>query len=70
MNHIPNTLREHRRKMKLTQTQVAQALGLQCTDRISKWEQGLTYPHIVNLFKLAKLYGVQVEELYENTDVE
>ena len=61
---IPNTLREHRKRMKLTQNQVAQALGLQYTDRISRWEQGLTYPHVVNLFKLAKLFQVSAEKLY------
>jgi transcriptional regulator with XRE-family HTH domain len=66
MNHepIPNTLREHRKKAGLTQLQVAHQLNFRSSDRISRWEKGLTYPHVVNLFKMAKLYGVKAEELY------
>lgn len=61
---IPNTLREHRIKAGLRQLDVAHKLGFVSTDRISKWEKGLTYPHVVNLFKLASLYGVQPHDLY------
>lgn len=64
MNHISNTLREHRKKANLKQSDVAHALGLKSTDRISRWEQGLTYPHVVNLFKLCKIYKVLPHELY------
>ena len=64
MNTIPNTLREHRKRVNLKQSDVAEALGFKSTDRISRWEKGLTYPHVVNLFKLAKLYGVMPHELY------
>jgi transcriptional regulator with XRE-family HTH domain len=66
MNHemIPNTLREHRKSAGLSQLEVAVKLGFKSSDRISKWEQGLTYPHVMNLFKLAKIYGVKSEELY------
>lgn len=66
MKKIPNTLKEHRLKANLTQTEVANALGFKSNDRISYWEQGLTYPHVKNLFKIAKIYGVIAEELYTN----
>ncbi len=61
---IPNTLREHRLKAGLLQSDVARELGFKSTDRISRWEQGQTYPHVVNLFKMARLYGVKAEYLY------
>lgn len=64
MKKIPNTLKEHRLKSNFTQTEVAKLLGLNCADRISRWEQGLTYPHVRNLFKLANIYEVKVEDLY------
>ena len=68
MKNIPNTLREHRKRAGLLQIDIAQKLGFTTTERISRWEKGLTYPHVINLFKLAKLYGVTAEELYgENT---
>lgn len=59
-----NNLRECRKKVNLKQTDVAQALGFKSTDRISRWEKGTAYPHIQNLFKLARLYGVSIEKLY------
>ena len=64
MKTIQNTLREHRIRKGLTQLQVAEYLGFKSTDRISKWESGLMYPQVTNLFKLAKLYNVSAENLY------
>ena len=60
----PNNLRAHRIKAGLRQLDVARALGLESTDRISRWENGSAVPHILNLFKLARLYGTQPEKLY------
>ncbi len=48
----------------LRQVDVTCALGFSSTDRISKWEEGLAYPHMLNLIKLSRLYGVEPEELY------
>lgn len=64
MKQIPNTLRDHREKAGLRQLDVAEKLGFSTTDRISRWEQGLTFPHVVNLFKLSSLYKVTPQELY------
>lgn len=62
---IPNNLKKYRLKAGLKQTDVAQVLGLSSTDRISRWENGLKYPHVTNLFKLGKLYNINVQELYQ-----
>lgn len=66
MNNKPftNNLREHRTKAGLLQRDVASSLGLDCADRLSRWENGSAVPHIVNLFKLAALYRVEPHELY------
>jgi transcriptional regulator with XRE-family HTH domain len=59
-----NSLRFHRTNAGLRQTDVARLLGLDCADRLSRWENGLAVPSIVNLFKLATVYKVEPRELY------
>ena len=61
---FPNNLREYRLKAGLRQSDVASRLGLDCADRLSRWENGKAAPSIVNLFKLAALYGAPAEKLY------
>lgn len=58
-------LRFYRKQAGLRQVDVAARLGLTSTDRISHWEKGKTFPHLVNLFKLSVLYKVPAQELYE-----
>lgn len=62
--YIPNSLRTHRKAAGLRQRDVARALGLASTDRISRWENGVAVPHLKNLFGLAILYHVSPQELY------
>ena len=47
---------------KLTQEQVAKALGIDQTN-ISCWENDKTRPEYENLIKLSKLYDVTLDEL-------
>ncbi len=61
---IPNTLKERRKQAGLRQMDVANTLGFHSIDRICRWEKGRAYPHVRNLFKLSKLYGVKPHELY------
>jgi transcriptional regulator with XRE-family HTH domain len=68
MNKIPNKLREFREARGYTQREVATALGLKHTNKLSKWELGKGYPSVVNLLRLAKLYGVEVEGVYGITN--
>jgi len=60
----PNKLRFFREQTGLLQKDVAKALGLDCADRISRWENGIAMPSIVNLFRLAAVYGVMPNDLY------
>lgn len=55
-------MRELREKKGLTQKQVAKELGVD-QSTVSLWEQGVCYPRVGNLRKLAKLYGVSVDRL-------
>ncbi len=63
-NKYPNTLKELRLKNHLTQRQVTAYLNLQGESRLSRWEQGQSYPSVFNLMKLCKLYKVPVEKIY------
>ncbi len=60
----PNTLREYRAKAGLLQRDVASSLGLDCADRLSRWENGRAMPSVANLFKLAALYKTEPQALY------
>lgn len=53
---------EHRKRMKLTQDQLAEQLGI-TAQAISKWENDQSCPDITVLPKLADIFGVSTDEL-------
>ncbi len=55
-------LKYHRTSSKMTQEFVAEAVGVS-RQAVSKWENGLSDPSTSNLFILADLYGISVEDL-------
>jgi len=59
---LGEVLKEHRLRCHMTQEFVAESLGVS-RQAVSKWENGTSDPSTSNLFALAKLYGVSVEEL-------
>ena len=65
MTSYPNSLRTHRKAAGLRQREVARLLGLNGTERISKWENGHAVPQMKSLFRLAALYRVRPQELYD-----
>ena len=58
-------LKEHRVRCKMTQEFVAESLGVS-RQAVSKWENGTSDPSTSNLFALAKLFGISVEELLKD----
>lgn len=63
--YIPkNNLKKLRTTKNLTQQDVADILGLNAVDRISRWENGTKAPNLINLFRLSGIYEVSVESLY------
>ena len=59
---LGETLKAHRARCRMTQEFVAESLGVS-RQAVSKWENGTADPSTSNLFALAKLFGVSVEEL-------
>lgn len=64
---LGEVLKNHRTKNKMTQEFVAEAIGVS-RQSVSKWEQGISDPSTSNLFALAKLFGVSVEELLKEVE--
>ena len=59
---LGEVLKEYRTHRCMTQEFVAESLGVS-RQAVSKWENGTSDPSTSNLFALAKLYGVEIEEL-------
>lgn len=59
---LGETLRELRTERNMTQEFVAESLGLS-RQAVSKWENGSSEPSTTNLIAIAKLYGIEPEEL-------
>ena len=56
-----------REKAGMTQTEAAKALGVN-QSAVSFWESGKTQPRSAQLPKIAKLYGVTVDDLLREDD--
>ncbi len=61
-------LRRLRLAKKLTQEQVAGILGVSAQS-VSRWECATTYPDVTMLPSIAQLYGVTIDDLYQETSV-
>ena len=64
---LGEVLKAHRTQCKMTQEFVAETIGVS-RQAVSKWENGTSDPSTSNLFALAKLYGVSVEELLKEVE--
>lgn len=62
---LGETLKDHRVRCKMTQEFVAERIGVS-RQAVSKWENGTSDPSTSNLFALAKLFGISVEELLKD----
>lgn len=62
-NFFSENLRRLRLEKQLTQEQTAEQLGVS-PQSVSRWECGNTYPDVMLLPQIARLYGVTVDDLY------
>lgn len=60
--NVSKNIRKHRKRNNLTQAQLAAHLCV-TSQNVSKWEKGLSMPDIGNLWKLAQLFYIPLEEL-------
>lgn len=62
-NHIREVLIECRTQKNLTQAEVGKVVG-KSKNAVASWEQGLSLPDIVTLFKLSRYYDVSIDYIY------
>ena len=67
--HYINNIAELRNKKDISQTQLANAIGVE-TSTISRIETGKSDPSAVTLFAIAKCLEVTVDELYTEKTAE
>ena len=60
---VRKKLIECRTERELTQTDVGKIVGKSKT-AIASWEQGLSMPDIITLYKLTNYYGVTLDYMY------
>ena len=66
---IANRFYEYRKKSGLSQEELAAKLGIS-RQSVSKWERGEASPDTANLIRLAKLYGVSLDDLVNGITLE
>ena len=66
-NKHRNSLVHYRRRMGLTQEQVAQLLGHKSRNALSSLESGYSLPRLYTALQLAAVYRVPVDFLYHET---
>ena len=64
MTNSPNGLEAMRKLSGYNEKEVAEYLGINHPDVITRWERGYSKPGTVKLLKLCILYGVMVSDLY------
>lgn len=60
---ISRTLKEKRKEHGLTQTEAGEIIGTTKTT-YATWEQCRSMPDVYTLYRLAKFYGVTMDEMY------
>ena len=61
-------LKQERTRHKMTQEFVAETIGVS-RQAVSKWENGVSDPSTSNLFAIANLYGISVENLLKDIEI-
>ncbi len=63
MVDIGKNIRRLRQEKGITQTELAQKLGVTC-QAVSKWETSVNFPDIALVPRIAELLGVTIGELF------
>lgn len=61
--NISNNLVYYRKRIGLTQSQLAEKLGVKTTT-VSTWERGASSPDIETLYDICRILGVSLDDMY------
>jgi len=64
ISRASNKLKWFRKCQGYSQKKVARILGLADTSTLSKWEHGVCFPGLMQIFRLARMYQVLPHELF------
>ena len=67
LNFKNNKIAEIRKELKLSQRQLAKEIGTSQAN-LSRWEQGLNEPSIIECWKLANFFNVSIDFLCGRKD--
>ena len=66
---LGDRIKEYRQKSGMSQEKIAEFVGVS-RQAVTKWEANQTAPSTENLFKLAEIFGIKVDDLLETEDNE
>ena len=69
MKTLGQKISELRKKQKMTQDELAEKMNVSA-QAVSKWENDLSIPDITVLIELSEFFGVSLDSLLKNKDVE
>lgn len=62
---LGESIKDHRIKSKMTKEFIAETIGVE-KETVSNWENNSVEPNLDNIFCLAKLFEINVDELFQN----
>ncbi|MDR0306943.1 MAG: helix-turn-helix domain-containing protein [Chitinispirillales bacterium] len=62
--NIVNNIISHRKRLNLSQEQLAEKAGVKKFTTVSNWERGANLPNTETLFKLCEIFGITMDEMY------
>lgn len=62
-DNISNNIVYYRKKSGLTQSQLAEKIGVKTTS-VSSWERGANSPDIETLYAICRIFDVSLDEMY------
>ena len=66
ISRLPNRLKMFRECQGYSQKKVAKILGLKDTSMLSRWEHGISYPSLKQVFQFAPIYKANPFELFDH----
>lgn len=62
--NIVSNIISHRKRLNLSQEQLAEKAGVKKFTTVSSWERGANLPNIETLFKLCEIFNITMDEMY------
>lgn len=66
-DNIASNIAFHRKRLKMSQKDLAEKIGAKSVTTVSSWERGANAPDVETLFKLCDLFGISVDAMYGGT---